>query len=132
MLEPGEKKIVFNINEGSKASIASIDFTGNAHFSSRKLRHQMKEVQPTNIVSWIRKKNLYIPSKLDEDLENIKNYYMDYGYTNVAFGEPQIVNVRAGKRQRVKIIIPIKEGTVHTFGTVTADGNTVFKSSPAL
>ena len=126
MLEPGEKKIVFNINEGSKASIASIDFTGNAHFSSRKLRHQMKEVQPTNIVSWIRKKNLYIPSKLDEDLENIKNYYMDYGYTNVAFGEPQIVNVRAGKRQRVKIIIPIKEGTVHTFGTVTADGNTVF------
>src|SRR5439155_11964321 len=112
--------------EGQKATVATIEFVGNKRFSSRRLRGQMKEVKPNGIISWIRKKNLYIPSKLDEDLENIKNYYMDYGYTNVAFGEPQIVNVRAGKRQRVKIIIPIKEGTVHTFGTVTADGNTVF------
>src|SRR5438874_1775912 len=32
MLEPGEKKIVFNINEGSKASIAAIDYVGNTHF----------------------------------------------------------------------------------------------------
>ena len=126
MLEPGEKKIVFNINEGSKASVASVEFTGNTHFSSRRLRRQMKEVQPTNIVSWIRKKNLYIPSKLDEDLENIKNYYMDYGFTNVAFGEPKITSVKAGKKQKVKITIPIKEGTVHTFGDVTVDGNTVF------
>jgi outer membrane protein insertion porin family len=126
MLEPGEKKVVFNINEGTKASVASVEFVGNAHFSNRRLRRQMKEVQPTNIVSWIRKKNLYIPSKLDEDLENVKNFYMDYGYTNVSFGDPQIVNVRARRRQRVKIIIPIKEGTVHTFGSVSVDGNTVF------
>src|SRR5205814_4746784 len=58
MAEPGEKKIVFNINEGQKSSVANVVFTGNTHFSSRTLRHQMKEVQPTNIVSWIRKKNL--------------------------------------------------------------------------
>jgi len=127
MLEPGEKKIVFNINEGTKASVASVEFVGNKHFSSRRLRRQMKNVQPTNIVSWIRKKNLYIPSKLDEDLENIKNYYMDYGYTNVSFGDPQVVNVRsAKKKQRVKIVIPVKEGTVHTLGAVTVDGDTVF------
>ncbi len=127
MLEPGEKKIVFNINEGTKASVASVEFVGNEHFSSRRLRRQMKNVQPTNIVSWIRKKNLYIPSKLDEDLENIKNYYMDYGYTNVSFGDPQVVNVRsAKKKQRVKIVIPVKEGTVHTLGAVTVDGDTVF------
>ena len=54
----------------------------------------MKE---NNIVTWIRKKNLYIPSKLDEDLEHIKNYYQDYGYTNVAFGEPQTDHDRQGE-----------------------------------
>ncbi|HUJ14207.1 MAG TPA: POTRA domain-containing protein, partial [Thermoanaerobaculia bacterium] len=126
MSEAGEKKIVFNINEGSKATVASIEFTGNRHFSTRTLRHHMKEVKETNIVSWIRKKNLYIPSKLDEDLENLKNFYMDYGYTNVSFDEPKITNVKAGKKQRVKIVIPIKEGTVHTLGNVTVEGNTVF------
>ena len=128
MPEPNEKRIVFNINEGIKATVASIEFTGNTVFSDRRLRLHMKEVQPNNIISWIRKKNLYIPSKLDEDLENIKNYYQDYGYTSVAFGDPQIVQVRQGKKPRVKIIIPVKEGQVHRLGKVDVTGNTVFKT----
>jgi outer membrane protein insertion porin family len=126
MLEPGEKKIVFNINEGIKATVSSIEFVGNKRFSGRRLRMQMKEVKPNGIISWIRKKNLYIPSKLDEDLEHVKNYYQDYGYQNISFGDPQIVTVRTGKKPRVKIIIPVKEGTVHTFGDVSVNGNTVF------
>src|SRR5438270_72003 len=117
--EPGEKRLVFIINEGIKATVGSIQFTGNKRFSSRRLRLQMKEVKPNGIISWIRKKNLYVPSKLDEDLEHVKNYYQDYGYMNVAFGEPQIVQVNKGKKQRVKIIIPVKEGTVHRFGDVS-------------
>jgi outer membrane protein insertion porin family len=125
MPEPGEKKIVFNINEGVKAKVAQIDFVGNQRFSDRRLRAQMKEVKPNGIVSWIRKKNLYIPSKLDEDLERVKNYYQDYGYQNIAFGDPQIITVK-GKRPRVKIVIPVKEGVVHHFGEVTVTGNTIF------
>lgn len=130
--QPGEKKIVFNINEGIKATVSAIEFTGNKRFSSRRLRLQMKEVKPNGVVSWIRKKNLYIPSKLDEDLENVKNYYLDYGYTAVSFGEPQIVQVRSGKKPRVKIVIPVKEGTVHHFGDVSVTGNTVFKTDAII
>jgi outer membrane protein insertion porin family len=125
MPEPGEKKIVFNINEGVKAKVAQIDFVGNQRFSDRRLRAQMKEVKPNGIISWVRKKNLYIPSKLDEDLERVKNYYQDYGYQNIAFGDPQIITVK-GKRPRVKIVIPVKEGVVHHFGEVTVTGNTIF------
>ncbi len=132
LLEPGEKKIVFNINEGIKATVSSIEFVGNKRFSSRRLRAQMKEVKPNGIISWIRKKNLYIPSKLDEDLENIKNYYQDYGYTTVSFGEPQIVTARAGKKPRVKIVIPVKEGTIHRFGEVSVSGNTVFTNEQII
>jgi outer membrane protein insertion porin family len=132
MSEPGEKKIVFNINEGIKAKVASIEFTGNQRFSGRRLRAQMKEVKPNNIISWIRKKNLYIPSKLDEDLEHVKNYYQDYGYQNIAFGDPQIITVGTAKKQRVKIIIPVKEGVVHHFGEVTVAGNTIFKSDQII
>jgi outer membrane protein insertion porin family len=132
MQEPGEKKIVFNINEGIKATVSSIDFAGNQRFSDRRLRMHMKEVKPNGIISWIRKKNLYIPSKLDEDLENIKNFYQDNGYQNVSFGEPQIVTARKGRKSRVKITIPVKEGTVHTFGEVTVTGNTVFTSDQII
>jgi len=127
MGEAGEKKIVFNISEGIKATVARIVFTGNQHFSTRRLKKQMKEVKENNVVTWIRKKNLYIPSKLDEDLEHIKNYYQDYGYTNVAFGEPQLTTIGTAKKPRVRITIPIKEGTIHHLGDVTVTGTTVFK-----
>ena len=126
--EPGEKRIVFIINEGIKAAVASIQFSGNTRFSSRTLRHQMKEVKENGLISWIRKKNLYVPSKLDEDLEHVKNYYQDFGYMNVSFGEPQITTFNKGKKQRVRIVIPVKEGTVYRLGDVSVTGNTIVKT----
>jgi outer membrane protein insertion porin family len=126
--EPGEKKVVFVINEGVKAKVASIDFVGNTRFSDRRLRGEMKEVKKHNIVTWIRKKNLYIPSKLDEDLEHIKNFYQDHGYQDVSFGDPQVKTVK----KRVRITIPVKEGEVHTFGDVSVSGNTVFTNEQII
>jgi outer membrane protein insertion porin family len=127
MGQGGDKRIVFNITEGTKSTVARVEFTGNNHFSSRVLRRQMKEVKENNVVTWIRKTNLYIPSKLDEDLEHIKNYYQDFGYTNVSFGEPQVSTIGTKKKPRTKITIPIKEGTIHHFGEVTVTGVSVFK-----
>jgi len=126
--EPGDKKIVFVINEGVKAKVASIDFVGNKRFSDGRLRSQMKEVKRHNLITWVRKKNLYIPSKLDEDLETIRNYYQDHGYQDVSFGDPQVKTV--GKR--VRITIPVTEGDVHTFGDVSVEGNTVFTSEQII
>ncbi len=133
MTEPGERKILFVISEGIKAKVARISFEGNEKFTDRKLRRVMKEVKENNIVTWIRKKNLYIPSKLDEDLERIKNHYQDSGYQAVSFGEPQVVTVgRNTKRPRVRLVIPIKEGVVHRFGKVSVSGNTVFTADQII
>jgi outer membrane protein insertion porin family len=126
--EPGEKKVVFVINEGVKAKVAAIDFIGNKVFSDRRLRGEMKEVKKHNLITWIRKKNLYIPSKLDEDLEHVKNFYQDHGYQNVSFGDPQIKTVK----KRVRITIPVKEGEIHTFGDVSVTGNTVFTNEQLI
>ncbi len=128
MTLPNEKRIVFVINEGIKAKVAAIDFTGNEKFSDGKLRSVMKDVKRHNIITWVRKKNLYIPSKLDEDLERVKNYYQDHGYQDVAFGDPEIKTVN----KRVRITIPVKEGEVHTFGKVTVEGNTVFTADQII
>jgi outer membrane protein insertion porin family len=126
--DPGEKKIVFIINEGVKAKVAQIDFIGNKRFSDGKLRSQMKEVKKHNLITWVRKKNLYIPSKLDEDLEHIRNFYQDYGYQDVSFGDPQVVT----SDKRVKVTIPVKEGEIHTFGDVSVEGNTVFTNEQII
>jgi outer membrane protein insertion porin family len=129
----GEKKILFNINEGVKAKVADIEFTGNHHFSTRQLRHAMKEVKEHNIVTWVRKKDLYIPSKLDEDIESIKNFYQDAGYFDVSFGDPKITTIgRNTKNPRVRLVIPITEGDIKKMGDVTVNGNTVFTNKQLI
>jgi outer membrane protein insertion porin family len=129
--EPGEQKIVFVINEGVKAKVATIDFVGNSKFSDRRLQSQMKEIKKHNIYTWIRKKDLYIPSKLDEDLEKVRNFYQDRGYQDVSFGDPQISTI-GKKKPRVKITVPVKEGEIHTFGAVTVSGNKVFTNEQII
>ncbi|HEX2122087.1 MAG TPA: POTRA domain-containing protein, partial [Thermoanaerobaculia bacterium] len=54
MTLPNEKKIVFVINEGIKAKVASIDFVGNNRFSDGRLRSVMKDVKRHNIITWVR------------------------------------------------------------------------------
>ena len=126
MISPNEKRVVFQINEGIKARIATIRFSGNERFSDRRLRSVMKEIRQTNIYTRLRKRDLYIPSKLEEELENVRNLYRDHGYKDVAIGEVQI-GTTTGRRERVTMDIPITEGDVHTFGSVSIEGNAVFE-----
>ena len=132
MSGPGEQKIVFVINEGIKAKVARIDFEGNKRFSDRRLRAAMKDVKKHNIYTWIRKKDIYTPSKLDDDIDKIKDFYKDYGYQSVEIGEPKITTIRAGRKPRVKIEIPVKEGEVHPFGEVSVSGNSVFTADQLI
>ncbi|MBK5258292.1 MAG: outer membrane protein assembly factor BamA [Thermoanaerobaculia bacterium] len=133
MTEPGEQRIVFQISEGIKAKVADIQFDGNKVFSDRKLRGVMKEVKEHGLISWIRKKNLYIPSKFDEDLERVRNFYQDHGYQDISFGEPKIETVgRNTKKPRVKLVIPVKEGEIHKFGKVTVSGSKVFTADQII
>jgi outer membrane protein insertion porin family len=126
MINPAEQKIVFTVNEGIKARVADIEFTGNTVFSDRRLRAQMKDVKPHNLYTWIRKKSVYTPSKFQDDIEKVRNYYQDFGYKDVEFGDPVIETVREGKKPRVRIVVPVREGEIHTFGEVSISGNTVF------
>lgn len=126
MISPNEKRVVFQIDEGIKARIADIDFVGNERFSDRRLRGVMKEIKESNLYTRLRKRDLYIPSKLEAELENVRNLYRDHGYKDVAIGEVEI-GTTEGRKPRVTLEIPITEGDVHTFGEVSIEGNEVFE-----
>lgn len=123
MASPGDRRIVFDIDEGLKARVAQIYFEGNTKFSRLDLLLAMKEVKRHNIVTWIRKKNIYTPSKLQEDLERIRDLYQSEGYQDVSFGEPRLEQ----RGKYVDVTIPIKEGPVHYFNSASIEGMTVFE-----
>ena len=83
-LPPSSLEITFQIDEGPKVKVGNIDIEGNAVFSDRVVRRAMKNLRPIGIPQSILLENLfaktYDSTKLEEDMERIRQFYMENGY----------------------------------------------------
>src|SRR5207237_10572183 len=70
----GTSRAVYTINEGIKGSVTSVRFEGNAHFSDRVLRKQMKTRQKT-IFAFVDKSGRMDETQLQYDLKMIRDCY---------------------------------------------------------
>ena len=81
---PGGVDITFAIDEGPKVKVGHIYIDGNHAFSSRQVISAMKNLKPIGIPHSLLFENLfartYDSTKLDEDSERIRMYYMARGY----------------------------------------------------
>jgi outer membrane protein insertion porin family len=132
---PGGPKLVhltFNIDEGPKIKIQSIEFTGNKVVSSGTLKRQMKGNKERII--WARMfagRSTYQENKFDEDAEKIVEYYRDRGYMTARVGAPELMVVRDSPDKKTRFVslrIPVVEGNRYKVGEFGFDGNTVVKS----
>lgn len=137
---PNEKKVVFTVDEGDRVRISDIEFEGNTVFSDARLRLAMKNTKESAFISRISKKDLYDPAKLQEDLDKVRDLYRGVGYKNVVIGDPKIdvravnskPNAPADQKRRMFITVPLEEGERWKFGTVTIEGNQVYKETNLL
>ena len=125
--------IVFEISEGKKIKVGEVVFEGEAKLPSSVLRKAMTENKKHGIISWIKRKDVYKPDKLDEDLAGIKHKLQEYGYMKAAVSEPRIEEITKSsfflKKQKMKkIIIPVDAGSRYTVGEVNIKGNKVFST----
>lgn len=75
----GRVRVIFTINEGNRAGIAAINFTGNNAFGANNLKSTML-TKETGILSWLFKDDTYDERKLAVDRERIRLYYANRGY----------------------------------------------------
>src|SRR5712691_11490056 len=142
---PGGPKLVhitFNMDEGPKVSILSIDFVGNKAISDGALKRQLKENKergpfqdflhfPTWFLSLIGDKGTYQETKFDEDAEKVVADYRDHGYlrANVGVPELKVLEDSPDKKTRwIDLKIPITEGPRYKVGAFDVAGNTVIRS----
>jgi outer membrane protein insertion porin family len=121
-------KVVFDVNEGPKVKVRSIDFLGNQAFSDGKLKRQMKETKTQWMFSWITGRGTYQEAKFEEDAERVETYYREKGYIQARVGQPEIKTLEdsADKDTRwVQLRIPVTEGQRYRVGEITFDGNKV-------
>jgi len=125
--------IVFEIKEGKKIKVGEVVFEGEAKLPSSVLRKAMTENKKHGIISWIKRKDVFRPDKLDEDLAGIKHKLQEHGYLKATVGEPRIEELTKSsfflKKQKMKkIIIPVDAGCRYTVGEVKIEGNKVFST----
>lgn len=123
--------LIFIIDEGGKNEIRDIRFEGNTKFDSKTLRKQMK-VKEKGWFSWFTKSGRFEVDQLDEDLNNILDFYKSRGYLRASSPGIRRDPVDDG---RVDLVIQIHEGEKYTVAGVGFSRMTVFKPEelyPAL
>ena len=113
----GTARVVYTINEGVKGAIRSIRFEGNAHFSERVLRKQMKTRGKT-LIAFLDKSGRLDETQLQQDLDTVKEFYQNHGYIDV-----EVKEVRKERENGPMIItIAITEGTQYHVGKISISG----------
>lgn len=148
-LPPSSLEITFKINEGPKVKVGNIDIEGNHAFSDRVVRRAMKNLRPIGIPHSILFENLfaktYDSTKLEEDQERIRQFYMEHGYflARVVDHSVNIYDVggkgmhiplfhpnKPGKR--ADIAVTIDEGRLYHLNHITFQGVKLFRTPESL
>ena len=112
--------VTFVIIEGDKTGIASITFIGNEAFSRTRLRSVI-QLQKTNIMSWLNKRDIFSEEKLAADREALRRHYLKSGYADF-----QVLAVDVNfdaEKGKYHIVFTIDEGPKYRFGDITVDSS---------
>ena len=110
----GRVRVTFVVNEGSRAGIAAINFTGNNAFNAGTLKGSLL-TKETGFLSWLFKDDGYDEQKLAVDRERLRLYYANRGYPDA-----QVTSV--GEYDAAKnayfVNFAVNEGQKYEFGNV--------------
>ena len=110
-----------DVKEGKPTKITDIEFEGNDHFSSRKLRNQMS-LSEGGMWTWITKSNQFNQEKFNQDLERINEFYQNNGYFDFHILDTNVQTNDDKTQQTIKV--KVHEGEQYRWGDVRIEGNT--------
>lgn len=126
----GEKRVLITVDEGGRVKIGQVDFEGNEVFSAGRLRRQMEKTKKSNLLTRIRKRDVFNSATVQEDLDKVKGLYRQFGYKDVEVGEPELDVIERkpnaerieDRKRQLALVIPIEEGPRWKLGEVQVEG----------
>jgi outer membrane protein insertion porin family len=107
--------LVFEISEGEKTDVKTIQFVGNRAYSAYRLKDEIKTVE-TGLLAFLQTANIYDPDRIEADRELLRRFYLKHGYIDVrivsAVGEFDPV------QRGFTITFTIEEGEQYRIGSV--------------
>jgi outer membrane protein insertion porin family len=147
----GTARVVFTVNEGVKGAVSQIRFEGNAHFSQKVLRKQMKTRGQT-LIHFVDKSGRLDEIQLEQDLDKVREYYQNHGFIDMEVKEvrkertpkgPMIITIvisegpqyhvhkltisgyQAANEARIRKLLKMTEGSVYSPKQLRDDAKTV-------
>src|SRR5215467_5369428 len=112
--------LVFEINEGGRTNIKSVDFVGNRVYSGFRLKEVIRTAE-SGLLSFLQSNNIYDPDRIEADRELLRRFYLKHGYIDVRILPPTVEFDPAERGFTVKYII--EEGDQFRVGTVDVRSN---------
>lgn len=148
-IPPSSVEVTFKINEGVKVKVGTIDIIGNNVFGKRAILRTMKNSKPIGIPHSIFLEDLfattYDSSKLDEDMERIRQFYMSHGYFKMAVIDHKVAIRDSGGTgtsvplfypnkpgKRADIQVNLEEGRQYHLGKINFVGVKLFRTPETL
>jgi outer membrane protein insertion porin family len=129
--EESEKRILsFFIEENELRKIRRILFSGNIALDDGELLDAM-ETAPWRFWRFWSKRSKYLPSVLDDDIDEILQIYRNEGFLDVKINQSKIIITPFGSN-RIDLQIPINEGSRSYFGTQNVFGQAIIDSNDLL
>lgn len=116
---PDKLVLMININEGRQYRVGEVSFTGNKLFNSALLKRVVR--QKTGVV--------FVPSKLDKDVERLDDFYGKDGYLDTRVRLNRKPNVSTGA---IDVEYVVSEGEKFNVESIVVEGNTKTKSTVIL
>jgi outer membrane protein insertion porin family len=121
---PGLLDLEFKIQEGPRVIVKEITVRGNTVFTSKDIKKQMQLRESRWYSSQPYREDL-----LDNDLENLRDRYLDAGYLSATVNQKTVMS---SDGRAADVMIDVVEGPQTKAGRISFEGNTAFTAEELL
>ncbi|TLY22331.1 MAG: outer membrane protein assembly factor BamA [Nitrospirae bacterium] len=126
-LDGERKSLTFFIKEGSRARIKTVAFDGARAVPDKKLKKALVTREYFWLTSWFDDAGIYKKDELANDVERLRQIYLDEGYLNVQVGTPSVE--LSPDKKWFTVRFPVVEGPQYTFSKISYKGQTIFSEA---
>ena len=110
---------MFEVYEGDKSKVRSINIIGNEAFGDERLRKEMFTRQAGGILGFLKSNDSYDPDRLAADQQKLRAFYLTEGYAD--FRVVSALAELTPDRRDFVITYVVEEGPRYKLGTVEAE-----------
>ena len=118
-LDQNRVDLVFEIFEGEKSKVRSINIIGNQAFEDDRLRKEMYTREAGGLLGFLKSNDSYDPDRLAADQQKLRAFYLTEGYAD--FRVVSALAELTPDRRDFVITYVVEEGPRYRFGTIEAE-----------